>query len=90
MKTRGPPLIENLDNSILDATKLRETVATHQVFLQSEAEKLVEDLSLLQDVIDMKTDVAISHGILRTGKESLLYWKKSMDFKKESLVNFEQ
>ena len=38
----------------------------------------------------MKTDVVTSDGILKTGKESLLYWKKSMDFKKESLVKFEQ
>lgn len=34
----------------------------------------------------MKDDIAISLGTLRTSKQSLLHWKKSMEFKKESLV----
>ena len=37
------------------------------------ADKLIEQLALLQEVIDMKTNVAISYRILKTRKESLFH-----------------
>lgn len=54
--------------------------------MQIELEKLMEELTLLQEVMNVKIDVAISIGILGIGKESLLHWKKSIEIKKESLV----
>lgn len=48
------------------------------------------ELDLLYEVISMKTDVATSLGILRTGKEPLLHLKQSIEFKKESLIKAEQ
>lgn len=38
----------------------------------------------------MKTDVSMSLGILRTGKESFHHWKKSMEFKKGSIGKSDQ
>ena len=39
-------------------------------------ESLIEQLALLQEVIDMKTNVAMTHGILKTDQEPLLHRKQ--------------
>ena len=37
----------------------------------------------------MKTNVAMTHGILKIGQEPLLHWKQSLEFKVESSVRSE-
>ena len=45
---------------------------------------MTKQLALLQEVIDMKTNMAIAHGNLKIGKESLFHYKKSLEFIIES------
>lgn len=84
IKAQGPPLVENLGSLVLDAHKLREAASNHQTTIQKAVDKLTEQSTLLQEVIDMKTNVAIAHRILKTGKESLFHWKQSLEFVIES------
>lgn len=77
IKPQGPPLVENLGSLVLDAHKLREATLNHQTTIQMVADKLTKQLDLLQEVIDIKTNVAITHRILEIGKESLFHWKQS-------------
>ena len=90
LKSLGSPLIENLGNLIIDAHRLREVVFTHQVSMLTEFKKLKDEFALIQEVVNMKVDVATSFGILRTSKEPLLHWKQSIEFKQESLVKAKQ
>ena len=56
----------------------------------TEFKKLKDEFALIQEVVNMKVDVATSFGILRTSKEPLLHWKQSIEFKQESLVKAKQ
>jgi len=58
--------------------------------MQAKVENLTKELSLLEEVLYMNTDVIISHGILRTRKKPLHHSKQSTKFKRKSLVKSEQ
>lgn len=89
MKAQGLPLIENIWNLLLDTDRLREVVSSHKTSMHKASKILIEQLALLKEVIDMKTNVFMTHGILRSGQEALLHWKQSLEFKIESLVKYE-
>ena len=76
MKAQGPSLIENLGNLLLDTDKLREAISNHQTIMHKASKNLTKQLALLQEVIDMKTNVAMTHGILKTDQEPLLHRKQ--------------
>ena len=80
MKTQGSSLIENLGNLLLDADKLREVVSSRQITIHKAYDRLMKQLGLLEEVIYMKTNVAITHRILKSSQEQLFHWKKSLEF----------
>ena len=47
-------------------------------------------MALLQELIDMKLNVVMTHGILQSRQKPFLNWKKIVEFKIESLVKSEQ
>ena len=61
---------------LLDVSRLKEALNVHQISMQEEAQNLTKELVLLQEVINLKTNVVISLEILRTYKESLFHYKK--------------
>ena len=73
---------------VLDAHKLGEATSDHQTTIQKVANKLIEQLALLQEVIEMKTNVVIAHGILKIGHESLFHGKQSLEFFIENSMRF--
>lgn len=89
MKAQGPPLTENLGNLLLDTDKLREAVSSNQTSMHKASMGLTEQLALLQELIDMKTNATITHGILKTGQEPLLHWKQSLEFIIKSSIRYE-
>ena len=67
MKAQGPPLIKNLRTFLLDTDKLREEVSSHENTIHKALDKLTEQLALLPEMIDMKTNITMTHGILKKG-----------------------
>ena len=65
---------------MLDAHKIRETNLNNHTIIQKAIDKLTQQLDLLQELIDMNKYVAITHGILKMGKESLFHCKQSLEF----------
>ena len=41
---------------------------------------MTKQLALMQEVIDMKTNVTMTHDTLNIGQECFLHWKKSLEF----------
>ena len=66
-------MVENLGILVLDAHKLKEATSDHQTTIQKAIDKMTKQLALLQEVIDMKTNVTIAHGILKTTQEPLFH-----------------
>ena len=60
MKIQGNLLVEKLVNLVLDAHKLREVTLNHKKTIHKVVDGLIDKLALLQVVIDMKTNVAIT------------------------------
>lgn len=81
MKIQGNLLLENLGKLVLDEHKV---TLDHKETIQKAANGLTKQLTFLQVVIDMKTNVAIIHGILKTGTEPLFHWEQSLEFVIES------
>ena len=64
---------------------LREAAFKHQVSMEKELGSLSKQLVVLLEVIDMKFDVALANGIMKSTKEPLSNWKHVVEFKLESL-----
>ena len=80
MKAQCPLLIENLGNLLLDAHKLKEASSSHHITMENVADRLIDKLTLLQEVIKTKTNISISQGILKIGKEPMFHWKQYLEF----------
>lgn len=89
MRAQGPTLIENIGNILLHTFKLRKIVSSHETNMYKASEKLMEKLALLQEVIDMKTNITMTHMTLKKGQEPFLHWNQSFDFIVEISVRSE-